>query len=280
MLLAAAIAAIVVVGIYEVRARMAKHHPESQSDAKELEPSEPLAPTEVSPVRFGQSCGELGRLYLARCPLDFRTPEQAVPAPNSETNEEEARVSSDLAAWRSPNTLELGEMAKRCEVRFEMPAITENQAPHVTDEASAALSLSSGERGLLEQTLSDMHARLRGFAEQAFLEAGGPTTKPSELSLEEILIDLQTRPENGFEQAREKLARERAGLMPPPQSGLPQPPGERLLRLWATVGDQFEQRLAGELGSDRAHQLRSSPQAVWMNRFSHSGCRAQPEAIP
>jgi hypothetical protein len=280
MLLVAALSAIVVVGVYEVRARLAKHHPESPSEAKELEPSEPPAPTEVSPARFGQSCGELRRLYLSRCPLDLPTPEKAIPAPNSESNEEEARISSDLAAWQSPNSVELGEMAKRCEVRFEMPAITENQAPHVTDEASAALSLSSGERGLLEQTLSDMHARLRGVAEQAFLEAGGPTSKPSELSLEEILSDLQTRPENGFEQAREKLARERAGLASPPQSGLPQPPGERLLRMWATVGDQFEQRLASELGNDRARQLRSSPQAVWMNRFSHSGCRAQPEAVP
>jgi hypothetical protein len=91
-----------------------------------------------------------------------------------------------------------------------------------------------------------------------------------------MLTDLQTRPENGFEEAKQKLARERAGLVAAPAAGAPQPAGEQLLRLWASLGDDFERQLADVLGDDRARELRLSPQAEWTNRFSESGCRGAP----
>jgi len=65
----------------------------------------------------------------------------------------------------------------------------------------------------------------------------------------------------------------RAALAIPAGPSAEQPPGERLLRTWATLGDQLERQLATELGKDRARQLRTSPQAGWMNRFSEAGCR-------
>jgi hypothetical protein len=50
--------------------------------------------------------------------------------------------------------------------------------------------------------------------------------------------------------------------------------------MWATLGDQFERQLAAEVGSDRARQLRTSPQAGWMNRFSQAGCRSDSPPAP
>ena len=192
------------------------------------------------------------------------------------SRESESRKIAELTAWLKPSPSELGEMARRCELRFVIPAITENQPPTVTDEQSSALSLSTNERTLLERTLRDMHVGLRDFTKQAFDEAAGQSVKASGLSLEEMLTDLQTRPEDGFAEARQKLAQEQAGLASPPEPETHQPPGERLLRLWASMGDEFERRLADRLGTDRAHQLRFSPQAVWTNRFAHSGCQSQP----
>jgi hypothetical protein len=189
--------------------------------------------------------------------------------------ESEARSISELTAWLKPSPSELGEMARRCELRFVMPAITENQPPTVTDEQSSALSLSTNERALLERILRDMHTGLRVFTEQAFAEASGQSAKASGLTLEEMLTDLQTRSGNGFDEARQNLAQERAGLASPTETSSDQPPGERLLRLWSSMGDDFERRLADDVGSDRAHQLRFSPHAGWTNRFAQTGCRSQ-----
>jgi hypothetical protein len=85
--------------------------------------------------------------------------------------------------------------------------------------------------------------------------------------------DIQERPSNGFDQARQRLALERAGMATPPAAAADLPPGERIFRLSAGLGDDFERRLADRLGADRAHQLRYSPLAApWMNSFSQSGC--------
>jgi hypothetical protein len=167
-------------------------------------------------------------------------------------------------------------MARACEVRFEMPAVTDNEPPVVTDEQVAALSLSDHERDVLQRALRDLHAELRGFAQAALAGLPSPSGASKEAApatLEEMLNELRTRPGSGFEEGREKLARERAALAIPAGPSAQQPPGERLLRTWATLGDQLERQLATELGKDRARLLRTSPQAGWMNRFSEAGCR-------
>jgi len=276
--LVAALSALVVVGVYEVRARLAKHGLQLPLDTNAPEQSAPVAPAEGSPASVPEGCAGLRRRYLHRCPNEpiAPPPEQQVPSP--QTGSGETRMASDFADWLNPRPSELGDMAKRCEVRFEIPAIIGNKPHNVTDEESAAASLSSGERALVQQTLNDMHAELRDFAERALAEASGQSAKTSAMPLEEILTELQTRPESGFEEARQKLAQELAGLSPPPGSDSPQPPGERLLRLLASTGDAFERRLADGLGSDRARQLRSSPYAAWRNRVYYTGCRSQPQS--
>ena len=221
----------------------------------------------------------LRRRYLTRCSGDSLAAvpsEQAAAPAKPPTPENEARAVAELATWLNPSANELAELAKHCEVRFVIPAITENQRPPLTDEDATALSLSYRERGLIDRTLADMHKEFREFAARAFAEGAGASPAGSAPTLEDMLADLQTRPENGFEEAREKLARERAGLIPPPKPGTHLPPGERLLRRWATLGDELERRLSDGLGSERAHQLRFSPRAVWTRRFAESGCRSQP----
>ena len=280
MLLVAALSALVVVGVYEVRGRLAKGRLAPDAPASASEQAAPAARPENSPVSRRDSCLELRHRYLARCPDDLHAsvPPSAPIDPSGKpmTREGEERAIADLTRWLKPRPSELGDMAKRCEVRFVIPAITENQPPAVTDEQSSDLSLASGERALLDRTLRDMHAEVRAFAARAVTEGPGHPANASGLTLEEMLADLETRPENGFEDARQKLAQERAGLAPPPKPGTHQRPGERLLRMWTNMGDEFERRLADGLGAERARQLRFSPHAVWTNRFAHSGCRSQP----
>lgn len=281
LLLVAAASAVLVVSVYEIRALLARRHSERSSEASGVGGSASSSRVGEREEAVRDSCAEIRRHYRTRCPDDVQAaaslPQQAPGAQTARRNDDDARAAADLAVWLNPPPEELREMAKRCEVRFDMPAITEERSPIVTDEASAALSLSNRERALIERTLEGMHATLRDFAERAFSETNAPSVRSSTATLEEMLIDLQSRPESGFDQAREKLAAERAGLTAPAH-GAHQPAGERLLRLWAGMGDDFERRLSAELGPDRARELRVSTHAAWMNRFSQAGCRSQQQA--
>lgn len=269
LLLVAALSALVVAGVYEVRASLARHHVEPRPAQG---PSD-WSPTDDPPRLAGDRCAELRRTYLNACPQDSVAAPASAPsrAPVQPSSDDDVRSNAELDAWRNPSPDELREMAKRCEVRFEIPAVTEDRLPSITDDDAAALALSSRERDLVERTLADMHAGLRDFAEKTMAETGAADKTRS---FEDLLTDLQTLPAGEFDEARERLAQERAGRTEPPASGGKRSPGERLLRLWSHLGNDFERRLAAELGSERAHQLRSSPRAAWMNRFSQSGCRS------
>lgn len=279
LFLVAALSALVVVAIYEVNGAEPPPRPgEASLDAT----APPPAPNVPEPARSPgpPSCARLRQTYLAQCPNDLPgapPPGAAVPSSaGARTAAEQARAAADLAVWLHPPPEELEELAKRCEVRFEMPAIAENAAPTVSDEDAAALSLDAAERAALQRTLTDLHTNLQDFAVQSVRELGGDLQGATP-SLEEALSELQTRPGSGFEAARETVAKERAGRAQPPPSDQRQPPGERLLRLWAGLGDEFERQLATKVGKDRAHQLRTSSSASWMNRFSQSGCRTAAE---
>ena len=276
-LFAAALSALVVAGVYEVRARVARpdRHAPGGPEPDADEPGERARrPEPTSSAAATPDCGDLRRRYLLQCPPDLPDGTATNGAPASAGPD--PRAAAALSAWLNPSPDELGEMARKCEVRFEMPAITDNEPPVVTDEQAAALSLSDRERDVLQRTLRQLHTELRGFAQGALADPSAPSSTPRDASaptLEEMLNELRTRPGSGFEEGREKLARERAALAIPAGPSAQQPPGERLLRTWATLGDQLERQLAAELGKDRARQLRTSPQAGWMNRFSEAGCR-------
>jgi hypothetical protein len=271
LLLVAILSALVVASIYEIRARLAKRAVPTREESETPEQSAPV-PDQRSPMLAQEDCVGLKRRYLARCSDDLQpAPKGELSCPQVTHPEDEARVASALADWQNPGPTELAAMAKRCEVRFEMPAVTENQPPTLTDEQAAAMALSGSEKALIQKSLEEMHSGLHDSANRLLPQPGAAG---SARSLEEILTELQTVPENGFEAARERLAQERAGLSPPPQGDAPLSPGEQLLRLYAGMGDQFEQRLAAGLGKERARELRSASQAGWMNRFSEAGCRA------
>jgi len=275
----AVLPALAVVAIYEIRGRTTK--PTGPEPAASVDAGPPLFATS-GPSH--ESCGALRRRYLARCSVDLSStaPAPGRPAatdgpPNPESNRDsEERAIAERSAWLNPSAAELAEMARRCEVRFAIPAITENQPPAITDQQASTLSLSGQERALLERTLHDLHGELRDFAAHAVDDAAGGSPPAPGMTLEQMLAELEMRSENGFEEARQQLAQERAGLAQPPQPGARQPPGERLLRLWAGMGNELERRLAEGLGAARARQLRLSPHATWIDRFVRSGCASPP----
>ena len=180
------------------------------------------------------------------------------------------------SAWAHPSKDELAEMATRCELRVISPTIMEEQPPTVDDEHAKALSLSTHERTELDQTLRQMHHSLASSVRQIYADGSTDPSKGSSLSVEAMIDEIRERPDSGFDQARRKLAMERAELATPPVAGANLPPGERVLRLSAGLGDDFERRLADRLGADRAHQLLYSPLArPWTDGTVQAGCPPQ-----
>jgi hypothetical protein len=274
LLLVSLVSALAVASVYEIAARRTRHRPQPCVDSQSQERDS--APDVKSPrqaTRPVEDCESLRRRVSLLCPQE--TPKVTLSPAEVSQRDQESRVASDLSDWQNPGPHELTDMAKRCEVRIEMPAIAEDRPPVVSDEQVVGMALSGSERAVLQRTLDEMHAGLRQFAEAARRELPGTQGSEAPSSLEQILSDLQTRPEHGFDAARAQLAREKAGLTPRLPADAPQPPGERLLRLWAGMGDTFEQRLAAGLGKERARELRLASQAGWMNRFSLAGCPAE-----
>jgi hypothetical protein len=197
------------------------------------------------------------------------------PLPTAVPDSREAEKMAELGAWVHPTKDQLAAMAAGCELRFISPAIMEKQPPTVDDEHATALSLSIGERAELDQTLRQMHQSFAASVRQVYASGSADPTKGSSLSVQDMIEEIQGRSDSGFEQARQKLALERAGMASPPATGADLPPGERILRLSADLGGDFEKRLADRLGADRARQLLYSHLASpWTNRSTQSGCPA------
>jgi len=277
--LVSVLSALLVVGAYQIRARLSKGHPAPPAPALLSEGPEPTeARGATSRTPFGETCAVLRSRYVLQCVMG-KAPSTVHPAVSpgassaATSPESEAKEMAEAFAWLHPSKDQLADLARRCEVRFISPEITGNQVPTVDDKQAKALALSSNERTELNQTLREMHQSFADSVRQAYAAGAADPSKASSLSVEQMIDDIQERPNNGSDQARRSLALELAGMATPPAAGADLPPGERIFRLSAGLGDDFERRLAERLGGERAHQLRYSPLAApWMNSLSQSGC--------
>jgi flagellar motor protein MotB len=277
--LASALSALLVVGVYEIRSRLAKGHSVSSEPTPQPERQDPTEDeTAVPRTQPGEGCNALRDRYVLRCLADQTVPGgRPALAPGasavSMSPDNEANEMAETTAWLHPPKTELADMAKRCEIRLISPAILEKQVPTVDDEHAQALSLSAKERADLDQTLREMHQSFADAVRKTFADGATDPSKESRLSVEQMIDEIQERPNSGFSEARQRMAAERAGAATPPATGADLPPGERIFRLSAGLGDDFERHLADRVGAERARQLVYSPLAgPWTNRSAQSGC--------
>ena len=276
LVLASALSALLVVGVYEIRARISKGQPAPpaplQSDLEDRAEAVRALPRTPS----SESCDGLRSRYILQCSTGRDLPDVTSAGSNTAMSpEHEAAEIADSSAWAHPPKNQLADMATRCEIRSVAPAVTESQVPTVDDDSARALALSPSERAELDQTLRQMHQSFAESVQQIYAEGTGDPNRGSSLFLDQMINDIQNRPNSGLDQARQTLALERAGMATPPATDATLPPGERLLRRSAGLGDDFERRLADRLGADRARQLLFSPFAgPWTTRSTQSGCWA------
>jgi len=269
----AAVAATVVISVYEGRVRVVNARGQADARAGDrialgagaaptrldpgattptlsaLEPPPPESATVAELRRRDQSHrGEIAQLRARVQALETGAAAPEPPAPPD--HRAGRRKILDLA----PD--ELAAMARNCELRFDVPGYG-IEPRLMTDRAAAAAQLSADERAIYDQTVRKENAQYMAALRALYQELVGGDSE--NLDARALMIEImQKSPSSDVQAARKRLAEERAGLAAPPADPRTQSVAERLFRLESAAGTTLEQRLAAELGPDKAHQIRAA----------------------
>jgi hypothetical protein len=83
---------------------------------------------------------------------------------------------------------------------------------------------------------------------------------------------MEKAPDAARTEARARLSKEKAGLVPPPADLAKTPVVERALRIATAAGDELERRFGERVGAERAHALRRLRDGWPGGRSSMNGC--------
>jgi hypothetical protein len=276
--LGAALGAAVVVSVYEGRVLLAKG-----SDEVALGPGESGQitagglPERRAPAASGEESPRGDRTALARPSLPRFEETEAMRARLAEQEKELAelraaapltrKVGESKKRYLDPGRDELLARVERCEIAFDSPPIN-----GFDGKAAQSLGLAESERETMNEVMKELKAQVIADMRALYVEMSGDPTTADRLSPGSMESEIFARaPEGARQRARQQLAREKAGLAPPP-ADLPRTPvAERTMRLMMTIGDRYEQKLAEHLGPERTRALRAK-QDGWPGKTVSNGC--------
>jgi hypothetical protein len=282
----AALAATVVVTVYEGRVRLASGDQQLQLGAGDQGQMANGTP----PVRTtGDRSGERSR---SSATLGARAP-RLVTAPAEAGATEELRLlrqqladqqaeldrlkverggTAEQHRYVDVGKDELLARAARCEIRYDTPPVLDVVPKTIRKNDLGGLT--DTERDAFNEVITEMHGSVAAQLRGLYTEIGGEAAVAERMSPGSLVNELFQKmgPHEG-DAARVRLSRERAGLQAPPADLSSTSPGERLFRLMFTMGDEFERKLGERIGAQRAHALRARRDG-WTggSRSSHSGC--------
>jgi len=265
----AALAATVVIAVYEGRIRVVNARGEAEARAGErialaggaaparLDGPSAVAVVEPPPgsatlpelLRRDQSHrGEIALLRARLRALETTTATGAAPEAAALAHRDGKRKMLDLSAE------ELADMAKDCEIRFDIPGYG-IEPRLMTDKLAEADHLSTDDRAIYDQTVRKESERymtaLRGLYRELTGDGG------DNLDARALYMEIMHKsPTSDHAAARKRLAEERAGMVAPPTDVTRESVIDRLFRLQIGAGNTLERLLAAELGADKAHQIR------------------------
>jgi hypothetical protein len=138
------------------------------------------------------------------------------------------------------------------------------------DEEADPHAVASPEETARAQARTAFRTRVWSELDAIYRELAGPRYRPSPGLTKMRTRILALAPEEAYHSLFRRMAEERAGLRPPPTADqLPSlPAGERFWRLWAGLGDRFEDFLGTAIGRDRAAALRKQ-RGGWYAKFTY-----------
>jgi hypothetical protein len=175
----------------------------------------------------------------------------------------------------SPRTYDLGageleRMATTCELRWDIPSLTMKPST-LPDDVVAKLALSGPERTTINRAFAAAHARLVDEVRRTYAALTGDDN-PGSMSPEAMYAEIVDKvPESELQTIFQRLAHERAGLVPTPTTA-PTSSVENMFRTLTMEGNRLEDELAAALDPQLARSLRDL-NGGWSSKFSSShGC--------
>lgn len=184
---------------------------------------------------------------------------------------EEARAAKSSDKLYDIDQAELVRMAEKCELRWDMQPLGPKPTS-IDTRALEKLSLAESEREVIDRVYREDHARVQKALAAIYVEVTGDASTGSlaTTSMFEEIVDKA--PKGEVQRVFQKLAQERAGLLPPSPDSSKASPWERVFRLMTGAGDALQDAFAKELGPDTAKALRDLHGGWGSRSRSSSGC--------
>jgi len=168
-------------------------------------------------------------------------------------------------AWYDPSPEQLAAWVAECRIRADQPSLQD-----FTPLTEATDGLEPGELDGYNAAMLEMAKQWKDLVRRLYVETTGDTGGVESLSIDSMSREIQDKSAPGEHNAvLQRLAQERAGLVPPPADLARTSTLERLQRAYLQLGDQSEAAVAKRLGPARAHALRGEG---WGSRSEQSGC--------
>ena len=168
---------------------------------------------------------------------------------------------------------ELAAMAKRCELRWDMPPLSADKPPSVSPKRSEALGLNETEVKAVEKVLVAHYRRMVKTLRGLYVEVTNDEQNAAALSPWSLISEIRGKsPRAEVKAVFARLARERAGLVTKPAVKRRMSPVERLMRMLTTVGDRVEKDMGAQIGPDLARRYRRFGGGLGSASRSSYGC--------
>jgi hypothetical protein len=168
-----------------------------------------------------------------------------------------AEVNGSKPSRVDPTPEQLAEWAAKCEVHINSPGVYSATPTRLDPSEAAEWGVTKDEQPMIERALAELHGRARTEMREIYLAATGNTAGADELTANAMLSEIFDKAAPGdAARARQRMARERAGLQAPPTNLAALAPLERAYRLIFRLGNDFEHLLGESLTPARAHELR------------------------
>ncbi len=167
---------------------------------------------------------------------------------------------------------ELVEMAKRCELRWDMPPLG-IEPPKVEGRALKELGFTKEERAEINRVYADYHRDTVKALRDLYIEVTGDKKNALLLSPGSLIDEIHDKsPPDEIRHVFQRLARERAGMLQPSVDPSQSSPVERLYRLLTTVGDRVEKQMGAAIGPDLARRYRELADGFGSRSRSNVAC--------
>lgn len=244
--------------------RLADAHPAASRQSRPIEPQEPPPPAALL-ERDQTQRAQIAALQARVQELE-KSGASAKAPPRAEAADDPP---GPHGRYRDFTQAELLSMAQRCEVRAQLPPL-DREAYRFPPEMAARLHLSDDEQARVAEVVSAVSKDVIAHLRALYIEATGDTAGAD--SLEPATLNheiVRKSPPALVVAARARIARERAGLEPPPPDPNSGTIAERYFRWVITVGDSFQRALEPALGAQHAGKVRDNLSSM---TFQMDGC--------